>query len=30
MRKRNYNIVEKILTELRDSWMVILKQQGKL
>ena len=30
MRKRNYIIVEKILTDLRESWISILKQQNKL
>jgi flagellar protein FliS len=30
MRKKNYSIVEKILTELRESWYNILKQQGKI
>jgi flagellar protein FliS len=30
MRKRNYDIVEKILTDLRDTWADMLKQQGKL
>jgi flagellar protein FliS len=30
MRKRNYDIVEKILTDLRESWTEVLKQQGKL
>ncbi len=30
MRKRNYDIVEKILSDLRDSWTVVLRQQGKL
>lgn len=30
MRKKNYDIVEKILTELRESWVNVLKQQGKL
>ena len=30
MRKRNYDIVLKILTELRDTWTKALKQIGKL
>src|SRR5690554_6565814 len=30
VRKRNYAIVEKILTELRESWVQALKQQNKI
>lgn len=30
MRKRNYDIVLKILTELRDTWTTALKKIGKL
>jgi len=30
MRKRNYGVVEKILSDLREAWLDVLKQQGKL
>ncbi len=29
MRKRNYDIVEKILTELKETWLDALKSNGK-
>lgn len=30
MRKRNYDLTYKILSELRESWVEAFKQQGKL